>query len=666
MVARRCPSYICTAVADAPAQTAFHPPRGWSHSPGAPSYAGDSVRRRTVETLLSEAPAPTVVGLTVGLLARDGGGWYPAAWDWAALSLMFIAACALILLRAPTLGRLDVVMLSALAGFTAWTGLSWTWSESPPRSELELERSVMYLAGVLALLLVAKRRSGRLVLACLFLADLAVCAYALATRLFPDWIQPAAGDIKPRLGGVFAYPNALGIAAVIALLLAFGFLVEARRPAARAVTAAALPMLGATLLFTVSRGAWISLGVGIAAAVAIAPARRCVLAVLIPTAAEVALAVWLSSRSKALTRWTDPAAAAHAGHLVAAELAALTLVATVAALTAPRVQRLLVRPAVQASVALACVIGVAALLAVVLASGHGGAISTAASPHARPANSTVVPPDPQSPDPQSHIFATGSDYRTEYWRVALEDFVRNPLVGSGAGTFAIEWQAHRRVNQSVQDAHSLYLETGAELGCIGLLLLVCGLAVPAVAAFKARSRPLVVGAFGAYAAALAHAAVDWDWELPAVMLMGIFCGAVLVVAARDDPVPPLRPMPARIRALALAPVLAATAFSLVCLIGDKAYASALRAAWRGDWSTAESQARRARAWAPWSAEPLVIQADATSVRGSPAGAASLLREAVRKDPHDADLWQRLSSVTTGSERAYALKEAKGLDPFGTP
>ena len=70
--------------------------------------------------------------------------------------------------------------------------------------------------------------------------------------------------------------------------------------------------------------------------------------------------------------------------------------------------------------------------------------------------------------------------RPQYWHVAWQDFEANPVLGSGAGTFGAFWLEHRTVDEFVHDAHSLYIETLAELGPLGLALLVIGLAVPLV------------------------------------------------------------------------------------------------------------------------------------------------------------------------------------------
>src|SRR5437868_7554085 len=116
------------------------------------------------------APA-LLCAVAVGLVARSDGGWWPATWGWAAIALLFVAAAGLILLPALPLGRLDGLLLGALAALTAWTALSWIWSESRPLTTLELERTIVYLGGTSALLVVGRRRSVPAGLGGLLLAD---------------------------------------------------------------------------------------------------------------------------------------------------------------------------------------------------------------------------------------------------------------------------------------------------------------------------------------------------------------------------------------------------------------------------------------------------------------------------------------------------------------
>ena len=128
--------------------------------------------------------------------------------------------------------------------------------------------------------------------------------------------------------------------------------------------------------------------------------------------------------------------------------------------------------------------------------------------------------------------------RPHYWRVAWEDVEANPALGSGAGTFGAFWLEHRPVDEFVHDAHSLFLETLAELGPLGLTLLVIGLGAPLVG-LSGRQDPLVAAASGAYSAFLLHAAVDWDWEFGAVGLVGILCAGALLIGTRPGDVQPI-------------------------------------------------------------------------------------------------------------------------------
>jgi O-antigen ligase len=114
--------------------------------------------------------------------------------------------------------------------------------------------------------------------------------------------------------------------------------------------------------------------------------------------------------------------------------------------------------------------------------------------------------------------------RVWYWNVAWQEVSNAPLAGKGAGTFGLAWLERQPIPRPVLDAHSLYLEMLAELGLIGLVLLGLALAPPLAAAFRGTD----AAAAGGYVAFLIHAGVDWDWELPAVTVAGLACGAALL------------------------------------------------------------------------------------------------------------------------------------------
>ena len=64
------------------------------------------------------------------------------------------------------------------------------------------------------------------------------------------------------------------------------------------------------------------------------------------------------------------------------------------------------------------------------------------------------------------------------------------VLGSGAGTFADWWLRLRTVPQSTHEAHSLYLETLAELGPLGLALLLLALGAGLAGAWRLRRERL--------------------------------------------------------------------------------------------------------------------------------------------------------------------------------
>ena len=72
-----------------------------------------------------------------------------------------------------------------------------------------------------------------------------------------------------------------------------------------------------------------------------------------------------------------------------------------------------------------------------------------------------------------------------------------------------------------------------------------------------REQPWVPAATGATVAFLVHAGLDWDWELPAVVVAGLACAAG-VAFADERPIAPL-PRLARAAGLAAALLLGAAA-----------------------------------------------------------------------------------------------------------
>ena len=132
-------------------------------------------------------------------------------------------------------------------------------------------------------------------------------------------------------------------------------------------------------------------------------------------------------------------------------------------------------------------------------------------------------------------YETLQSNRYAYWRVALRAFKDEPIRGIGAGGWAVYWLRDRRINEFAHDAHSLPVQTAAELGVVGLALLAMFLAGIAIAGRDAMraTPPAAAGPLAAFITYIAHAPLDWDWQMPALTLIAMILGGALIALAED-------------------------------------------------------------------------------------------------------------------------------------
>src|SRR5665811_789721 len=156
----------------------------------------------------------------VTAIAAASGGYFPTSWSWATLGFAWTAALALAFRDREAWGRRELLLLVALLALAGWAALSTLWSLDATQSVLEAQRVLVYLAAGLALVALVRRGEHPAVLGGVLAGIVAISTYALATRLFPDrlgYYDPTAGY---RLSMPLGYWNALGIFAVIGILLA--------------------------------------------------------------------------------------------------------------------------------------------------------------------------------------------------------------------------------------------------------------------------------------------------------------------------------------------------------------------------------------------------------------------------------------------------------------
>jgi len=596
-----------------------------------------------------------VAALAVAALAFDSGGYEPTSWGWSAVMLLLVGAAALVV-GGRRLAPLELALPVSLAALAAWVWLSLAWTSDVSQTVREGERTLVYVAASTALLLLGRRSRVFGLVAGLTAAISVVCAFALATRLFDPGggayqvvsFDPQAGF---RLARPLGYANALAIFAVIGILLALGLALRARPPAIRAPASAALVVLAPTLYFTYGRGAWIGLAAGLVALFAIERDRVELLARAIALALAPAIAVFLASRTSPLT--SDPrsvAAATHDGRWLAVAIAVLAVAAAFVPWAAERLRLDRARRALLPASALLLV--AAAVVVLVRVGGPQGAVRRAY--HAFNAPAPLV-----GQDSSRRLFSLSGSNRSEYWRVAWREWTDHLVLGGGAGSFQRFWLRQRSNDLPVRDAHSLYLETLAELGPLGLALLLCALAVPLVAVRRARSHPLVAGALGAYVAYLIHAGIDWDWEMPAVTVAALACGVALLLAARGPEVRQLGRTP-RIAAVAAAAALVCV--SLFGFVGNRAEQASVDALDTAQLTSAADEARQARRWEPWSGTPWRLLGESQLQAGEVDRARSSFLEGLEHDGGDWELWLDLALVSRGEQRRAALAHVAELNP----
>jgi len=299
--------------------------------------------------------------------------------------------------------------------------------------------------------------------------------------------------------------------------------------------------------------------------------------------------------------------------------------------------------------AVAIVVICAAAIALVRLGGPSGAVREFS--HAAPSVKA---------DRSRRLLSLSGSSRAQYWHVAWRDYQQHPWLGSGAGSFQRRWLRSRPAALPVLDAHSLYLETLAELGPVGLGLLAALLALPVAAGIIARNQPLVAPAFGGYVAYLVHAAQDWDWELPAVTLAGLGCAAALLILAGREP---RRALGRKVRAAGLGAAVLLALVALGALAGNQTLAAASVSLDADKPARAERDARWAKRLVPWSPEPWRLHGEALLSQGDLDGARRDFLIALEKDSADWDSWVDLALVSRGTTQRRAVERAHRLNPL---
>ena len=595
-----------------------------------------------------------VLGLALVPVLAANGGYFPTTWGWTALALASAAVVGASL-RAPARPSWpEFLFIGGFVLFATWLAIENLWTEAPTQTPLEVERALVFVAATVAVAAVVRRRHVRFLVGGVCAALALISAYALATRLFPDHFGAAGAFSGLRLARPIGYWNGLGLVAAMGMLLALPVAARGHGRTVRALAAAAIPLLALTLYFTYSRGASLALALGLVVLFAADRNRLQLLAATIPIGLVTALVVLRASRTDALTHTgVSVGAQAHAGHRLAAILVLACVATAYFAILFRSLERSVKVPRnVTTAAGWAAIAVVAVAVAAVFV--HYGSPVTVAK---RAYHSIESNPPAQNGNLNNRLFSLSSNGRLAQWKVAVHMFERRPLWGVGAGSYQQEWYVHRPGTWRVRDAHNLYVETLGEDGIVGFVLLAGALLAPLLAFPRARREPLAAGALAAYVAYLAHAGVDWDWELSGVTLSALLCGGALLAAGRsDNRAGRWRGLP-----IVLGSVVILTSF--VGLAGNLALAASGNAVSTGNWNRAASAARRAHFWAPWSATPWQRLGEAQLGLGDAKAARASYAKAIAKSPSDWRLWLEVANASTGHARAAAYAHVRRLDPL---
>ena len=615
-------------------------------------------------------------------LAIDGGGYGIVVHSQVGILVWWIVlvGAAWGLLPATRLSRTGWGALGLFGGFVAWTALGVTWSISSERSLADLSLLAGYL-GVLVLGLSLHRDRARAVrhtVSALAVAIVIVALLALASRLDPGLI-PAASQTSSFLAGTaqrLAWPlnywNALAALMALGLPLLLGLATSARTLYGQAVAAAAVPVLALCGYLTFSRGGALTAAITLVVFIALAPERFPKLATTLLTAgASVALIAGASHRP-AIEHGFLNAAARHQGAtfvlplvLVCAgtALAQVGIALAVRHATPPRL--LTVSPA-RARWLLGgavTVVIVSALLA-----GAPDKLSQAWRDFKRPTAAAL------SQASINRFSTVSSNGRYELWKGAVHATRGHVAAGSGPGTFQLLWlpQAPRSVGY-VQNAHSLYFETLAELGVFGLVLLVgfflLVLSSAVVLAIRSRyeARTRGAAAVAALTAFVVSAAFDWMWQVPALpVAFLLLTAAVLAPTARSRRARGERMMVRSVRAGEIVVALACLIAIAVPLATAGAVQASQAAASKGDSALALRDAETAAQVEPGAASPQLQLALVEELRGDRRAALASAEHAARDEPANWSIWLVLSRLEAENGHAKASVEsflrARSLNP----
>ena len=477
-------------------------------------------------------------------LALRGGGYDAVIRDQVGILVWWVVLLVAVAGLLPRMTKLGWAAVGLLAAWAVWTAIGIPGSESAERTLAEVGRLSTYV-GVLLLGLALQGRAGsRHVLNGVACAIGAVTVMSVLSRLHPQWFPSNDQlDFLPAAARRLSYPlnywNAqAGFMAMGAMLL-LGVASTARTRLGQGVAAAAVPLAGLGDYLCISRGGAIVLVAGTIVFFVLSHDRLAKAATLLVAGAGTAILVAAASQRTAIQTGFDTQTARDQG----AEMIWLCLIVCGGVGLLQVAINLLARHTERPvwMVPSRRVTAIAAAVLVVLAAGvfFGSSLHDTVRQDWNQFKALPTAGDVSTGDTFARLQGTAGQGRYQYWESTVDAYKSNRLAGIGAGTWEFWWSRNATITSAVIDAHSLYMQTLAEVGLIGFLLLLGFVGLTVIGgAVRALTEPepartLLAAATAAIVVFWVHASVEWLWQI-AVMPIAMLL-LVAVVAGHRSP-----------------------------------------------------------------------------------------------------------------------------------